>query len=106
MIKEKTVVELKEMMDRGDDFQLIDCREPDEYDICNLNGELLPMGEIPANIDKISRDKPVIIHCRSGNRSGRMVQWMEQQHGFTNLYNLKGGILSWSDEIDSSVQKY
>lgn len=94
------------MMDNKEDFQLIDVREPHEYDICNINGELIPMGEIPANVDKISKDKPVIVQCRSGARSGRICDYLEQNHGFTNLYNLHGGILAWADEIDSSLQKY
>ncbi len=105
-MKEKTVQELKQMMDNKEDFQLIDVREPHEYDICNINGELIPMGEIPANVDKISKDKPVIVQCRSGARSGRICDYLEQNHGFTNLYNLHGGILAWADEIDSSLQKY
>ena len=105
-MKEKTVAELKEMIDRGDDFQLIDVREPNEFEICNLKGELIPMGEIPANADKISKDKPVIIHCRSGVRSARMINYLEENNGFTNLYNLKGGILAWASEIDPSMPKY
>jgi rhodanese-related sulfurtransferase len=64
------------------------------------------MGEIPENIEKIATDKPVIIHCRSGARSGRIIHYLESQHGFNNLYNLKGGILAWADEIDPSVTKY
>jgi molybdopterin/thiamine biosynthesis adenylyltransferase/rhodanese-related sulfurtransferase len=105
-MKEVTVLELKAMMDAKEDFQLIDCREPHEADICEIGGELIPQADIPSNIDKISRSKKVVIHCRSGARSGRMVQWLEQNHKFTNLYNLKGGILAWSDEIDPNVAKY
>ena len=105
-MKEVTVSELKEMQDNGDEYQLIDVREPYEFDIANLGGELIPQGQIPDNLDKISRDKTVIIHCRSGARSGRIVQFLEQQHGFDNLYNLKGGILAWSAEIDPSVPQY
>jgi adenylyltransferase/sulfurtransferase len=105
-MKEVTVSQLKEMMDAKADFQLIDVREPHEYEICNLEGELIPQAEIPDNVDRISRDKQVIIHCRSGARSGNMVQWLEKNHGFTNLYNLKGGILAWADQIDPSLTKY
>jgi molybdopterin/thiamine biosynthesis adenylyltransferase/rhodanese-related sulfurtransferase len=105
-MKEVTVLELKAMMDGKEDFQLIDCREPHEADICEIGGELIPQGDIPHNVDKISKDKKVIIHCRSGARSGRMVQWLEANHGFTNLYNLKGGILAWSDQVDPEVEKY
>ena len=103
---EKTVEELKAMMDAGDDFQLIDVREPYEYEICNLQGELIPVNEIPASIEKISRTKPVILQCRSGSRSARVLMYLEQNHGFTNLYNLAGGILAWADEIDPEMPKY
>jgi adenylyltransferase/sulfurtransferase len=58
------------------------------------------------NVDKISKEKKVIIYCRSGNRSGAVAQALETHHGFTNVYNLKGGILQWSDEIDSTITKY
>jgi sulfur-carrier protein adenylyltransferase/sulfurtransferase len=105
-MKEVTVQELKEMMDKNAEFQLIDVREPHEYEICNLGGELIPQGEIPQAVSRISKDKQVILQCRSGARSGNMVQWLEKNHGFTNLYNLKGGILAWSREIDPSVPTY
>jgi adenylyltransferase/sulfurtransferase len=106
LMKEVTVQELKKMMDEKADFQLIDVREPHEADISEIGGELIPQADIPSSVDKISRDKKVVIHCRSGARSGNMVQWLEKNHGFTNLYNLKGGILAWSDQVDPSVQKY
>ncbi len=105
-MKEVTVQELKALIDSKADFQLIDVREPHEYDICHLNGELIPMAEIPHNVDKIDRNKQVIIHCRSGKRSGNMVSWLEQNHNFENLYNLKGGILEWGKEIDPSMPSY
>jgi len=104
-MKEKTVQELKEMLDAKEDFQLIDVREPHEYDIVNISAELIPMDEVPDNLDKISRDKIVVIHCRSGARSGRIIEYLETQ-GFNNLYNLKGGVLAWVDEIDPSLTKY
>ena len=105
-MKEKTVQELKQMLDNKEDFQLIDVREEHEFEICNLKGELIPMGEIPDNVQKISKDKPVIIHCRSGARSGNVIQYLESNFGYTNLYNLQGGILAWADEIDNSMPKY
>ncbi len=105
-MKEITVQDLKKMMDEKASFQLIDVREPHEADICEIGGELIPQGDIPSNVDKISKDKMVVIHCRSGARSGNMVRWLEQNHGFTNLYNLKGGILAWADQIDTSLTKY
>lgn len=105
-MKEKTVLELKEMMERKEDFQLIDIREEYEYDISNMGGELIPMGTIVENSAKISKDKPVIIHCRSGSRSAAVINQLEKQFGFTNLYNLKGGILAYSDQVDPTIIKY
>lgn len=94
------------MIDSGEDFQLIDVREPNEYEVAEIGGELIPLATIPDHADKISHDKKVVVHCRSGKRSANAIQFLEQQHGFDNLYNLAGGILAWADEIDSSVQKY
>jgi adenylyltransferase/sulfurtransferase len=105
-MKEITVQELKAMKDQGADFQLIDVREPHEYEFCNLEGELIPQAEVPSNLDKIDRTKQVVVYCRSGSRSGNMVQWLERHHGFENLYNLKGGIIAWSKEIDPTVPVY
>ena len=106
MLKEKTVLELKEMMDEESDFQLIDVREPHEYEIANIGGELIPMGEIIYEEERIATDKPVVIHCRSGKRSAHVILQLQSMYALDNLYNLKGGILAWSDEIDSSVAKY
>ncbi len=105
-MKEVTVQELKKLIDSKADVQLIDVREPHEYDICNLEGELIPMAEVPHHTDRIARDKQVIVHCRSGRRSGDIILWLEKNHGFTNLYNLKGGILAWAKEIDMSMPTY
>lgn len=105
-MKEITVKELKQKIDNNEDFQLIDVREELEYDICNLNGELIPMGTIMDNIDRISREKPVIVHCKAGGRSAAVINALESQSGFTNLYNLKGGITAYAQEIDHSIQLY
>jgi rhodanese-related sulfurtransferase len=102
----KTVTELKAMLDNKEDFQLIDVREEHEFEICNLNGQLIPMNTIPDNVDKIAKDKPVVIHCRSGARSGNVVNYLQSNFGFTNLYNLEGGILAWADQIDENMPKY
>jgi adenylyltransferase/sulfurtransferase len=105
-MKEITVQELQQLKQSGTDFQLIDVREPHEFDICNLDGELIPLAEIPHNTDKISKAKKVVIHCRSGGRSGQAVQWLEKNHKFDNLYNLKGGILAWAKDIDPEMPTY
>jgi rhodanese-related sulfurtransferase len=98
-MKEISVQELKQLIDDKKDFQLIDVREEYEFDEANLHGELIPMGEVMDNLDKISKDKQVVVHCRSGKRSASVISALESQHGFTNLYNLKGGILAYIDEI-------
>lgn len=105
-MKEITVQELKKMIDIKEDFQLIDVREEHEYETANINGLLIPMGEAMDRVDEISRDKKVVIHCRSGKRSATVIAALEQHHGFTNLYNLQGGILAWASEIDPTLPKY
>lgn len=102
-MKEITVLELKQLIDTKSDFQLIDVREGYEYDQANIGGEHIPMAEVPHNIDRIQTNKQVVVHCRSGGRSGNIIQWLEKNHGFENLYNLKGGILAWAREIDDSL---
>ncbi|MEO6852115.1 MAG: rhodanese-like domain-containing protein [Mucilaginibacter sp.] len=105
-MKEVSVQELKEMMDKGEDFQLIDVREDFEYEMSNLGGKLIPLGGILIEADQIARDKPVIMQCRSGKRSAAAIMQLEQQFGMTNLYNLTGGILAWADEIDPNISVY
>ena len=105
-MKEITVKELAELQHSKSDFQLIDVREPNEVEICEIGAVLIPMGTVPENVAQFSKDKQVVIHCRSGKRSGDVIQWLEQNHGFENLYNLKGGILAYADEIDPSLVKY
>lgn len=105
-MKEVTVQELKQIQDQKAPFQLIDVREPYEHDIANIGGDLIPMSTIPNNIERIRRDVPVIVYCRSGARSGRVVQYLESKSGFTNLANLKGGITAYAREIDSTLARY
>jgi rhodanese-related sulfurtransferase len=105
-MKEVTAAELKEMLNKKENIQLIDVREAYEADIASLGADLIPMDEVMDNLDKISRDKKVIVHCRSGKRSGAVINALESQQGFTNLYNLKGGILAWINDIDPSMTKY
>ncbi|CAN5353107.1 adenylyltransferase/sulfurtransferase MoeZ [soil metagenome] len=108
-VKEISVKELKALKDQGADFQLIDVREEYEYEIANLanlGAELIPLATVPANAERIAKDKQVIIHCRSGARSGNAVRLLESQFGYENLYNLKGGILAYADEVDTSLAKY
>jgi rhodanese-related sulfurtransferase len=104
-MKEISVQELKEMRDKGEDFQLIDVREEFEYEVSNLGGVLIPLGGILIEADKIAKDKPVIVQCRSGKRSAAAIMQLEQL-GYTNLYNLQGGILAWASEIDPTISVY
>ena len=105
-VKEITVQELVELRSRGAGFQLIDVREPHEYGIVNLKGELIPQGSLTQQVARISRNKQVILHCRSGARSAKAIQLLETQFGFDNLYNLKGGVLAYVKEIDPSLPVY
>jgi rhodanese-related sulfurtransferase len=104
-MKEVTPTELKKMMDAHEDFQLIDVREEHEAEVANIGGILIPMGTIMEHLDEIAKDKKVVVHCRSGKRSATVIQALEQQHGYTNLYNLKGGILAYADDVDPTLTK-
>lgn len=105
-IKEISAKELQSLFDTNSDFQLIDVREPHERDIASIGGENIPVGIITQHSDKVARDKQVVIYCRSGKRSGDAVSVLERDFGFDNLYNLKGGILAYSDEVDPTLTKY
>lgn len=105
MVKEITVQELKQLFDNKENFQLIDVREEFEHKEANIGGELIPLGHVYYQIDKIDKNKKVIIYCRSGQRSGQAVELIESISGLENLYNLKGGILAWASEIEVLVQK-
>ncbi len=105
-VREISVQELKRMQDEGQEFQLIDVRETDELDICHINGHHIPLGEIDPRKDEVATDKPVIVHCKSGRRSAMAILFLQQQYELDNLYNLKGGILAYAKEIDSSLTAY
>ena len=104
-MKEITVIELKKLKDTEADFQLIDVREEHELEICAMGGEHIAMGDVLNNLDRISKTKQVIIHCRSGARSGAICQALEKE-GYANVYNLKGGIIAWASDVDTSLTKY
>jgi len=104
-MKEATVQELKKLKESKVDFQLIDVREPFEYEIVNIEGELIPMGNIVEEKDKISKDKQVIFHCKSGRRSENVAKYFDQM-GYDNVYNLKGGILAYISEIEPHLPSY
>ena len=84
---------------------ILDVREPHEYQICNLNGHLIPLRDLPQRVNELDSAREIVAHCRSGKRSADAVAFL-QQAGFRKIWNLKGGILAWSDEVDPSVPKY
>lgn len=96
--------ELKRMKEAGEAFQLIDVREPYEAERCSLGGTLIPLGEVLDRLSEIRRDVPVVVHCRSGNRSAAVISALTQRHGFTNLVNLRGGILAYGAQVDRSLR--
>jgi len=98
--------ELKRRMDAGDPFELIDVREPFEYEIARIDGaKLIPLGEIAERLVELEREQPIIVHCHSGKRSAQAVRLL-QQRGFAKVYNLEGGIDAWSEQIDPNVPQY
>jgi sulfur-carrier protein adenylyltransferase/sulfurtransferase len=97
---------LKRKMDAREPFQLIDVREVFEYEIARIDGaKLIPLGQIAERADELPRERPIVVHCHSGQRSAQAVRLL-QQRGFDKVYNLEGGIDAWSDQIDSNVPKY
>jgi rhodanese-related sulfurtransferase len=104
-MNEITVQDLKKMIDNKEDFQLIDVRETFEYEMSNLSGLNIPLAGLLLEADKVSKDKPVIMQCRSGARSAAALNQLEQL-GYTNLSNLKGGILAWKAEFEPDMPVY
>jgi adenylyltransferase/sulfurtransferase len=94
-IKEISAREMRDWQQSGEPFQLIDVREPHEYEVSNLGGELIPLAEISAHAPRLARDRKVVLHCRSGARSAQAIRELEEKFGFENLYNLSGGILAY-----------
>ena len=106
-MEEITATELKERLDRGDDLQIIDVREPNEYEAARLEGsKLIPLGEVVNRIGEIDAGRETVVHCKLGGRSAKAIEALTRA-GFTGrLMNLKGGITAWSNDVDPSVPKY
>ena len=104
-VPEITPRELKARLDRGDDLYILDVREPHEYQICNIGGHLIPLGDLSRRVNELDSAREIVAHCRSGKRSAEAAEFLRKA-GFKKIWNLKGGILAWSDEVDSSVPKY
>jgi adenylyltransferase/sulfurtransferase len=104
-VPEIQVEELKRALDAGEDVFVLDVREPHEYQICNLRGLLIPLGELPARVHELDSARDIVVHCRSGARSAKAVEFLRGA-GFTKVRNLAGGVLAWADRIDPTMPKY
>ncbi len=102
-INEISAAELQAMRDGNVPHQLIDLREPYEAELCSMGGTLIPMAQIVERCNELRRDVPVIMHCRSGNRAAAVVQALSTRYGFSNLHNLRGGILAFAADVDSNI---
>jgi len=99
--------ELREKREAGGEVGLLDVREPHEYAICHLEGAtLIPLNALPGRVDQIPRDKPVVVYCHFGGRSEKAIRQLQQEFGFTNLYNLRGGIDAWARAVDEEMARY
>jgi adenylyltransferase/sulfurtransferase len=99
-------VEVKQWIDAGRDFVLVDVREPHEYQICKIEkARLIPLGQVPNRLGELEKGAEIVVHCKSGMRSAKAQKAM-QEAGFTRVLNMKGGILAWSDKVDPKVPKY
>src|SRR6185369_3535134 len=104
-VPQMQVEELKRRLDAGDDLFVLDVREPHEYQICNIGGYLIPLGDLPKRVSELDSSKEIVAHCRSGVRSGKAADFLRQA-GFKKVHNLAGGILAWADRIDPKMPKY
>src|SRR3954465_11498327 len=102
---DRKVEKRKKPFARGDYLFFLDFREPHEYQICNIGGHLIPLGELPNRVNELDTSKEIIAHCRSGVRSAKAVNFLRQA-GFKKVHNLAGGILAWADRVDPSMPKY
>ena len=96
---------LKEWMDQKKKFVLLDVREPNEYEIANLGGKLIPLGTLAENINQLDSADEIVVHCKMGGRSAR-AQALLNKFGFKKVFNLEGGIDAWSTQIDPSLPRY
>ena len=102
---EISVAELKQRLDRKEDLFILDVREPQEYEICNLRGYLIPLRDLPRRINELDTAREIIVHCKVGGRSRQAVEFMKQA-GFRKVKNLVGGIDAWAEQIDPSLPRY
>jgi molybdopterin/thiamine biosynthesis adenylyltransferase/rhodanese-related sulfurtransferase len=100
-----SVEELKKKLDAKSDVFILDVREPHEYQICNLNGYLVPLNDLPKRVSELDSSREIVAHCKMGGRSAKAVQFLRQA-GFKKVYNLTGGITAWAEKVDTSMPKY
>src|ERR1700675_1086019 len=100
-----SVEELKKKLDAKADIFILDVREPHEYQICNLNGYLIPLGDLPKRVSELDSSREIVAHCKMGGRSAKAVAFLKQA-GFTKVSNLTGGITAWAERIDPKMPKY
>ena len=106
-MQEITATELKNRMDAGDDIQLIDVRQPDEYNFAKIEGaKLIPLGDIIKRMDEIDPSRETVVHCKMGGRSAKAIEVLQKAGFKGDLKNMKGGITAWSNEVDSKIPKY
>ena len=99
-LKELSVMEFYQLKEQDADFQLIDVRERNEYEIMNLGGELMPSSDLKGMAEKVAKDRKVVLHCKTGARSAIAIMELQAQFGFKNLFNLKGGIMEYLKYFD------
>jgi adenylyltransferase/sulfurtransferase len=99
------VEELKRRLDAGEDIYVLDVREPHEYQIANIGGHLIPLGDLPNRVHELDTSREIVAHCKSGGRSAKAVTFLRQA-GFKRVHNLAGGITAWADRVDPKMPKY
>jgi len=102
---EISVEELKKKLDNKEDIFILDVREPHEYQICNLNGHLIPLNDLPKRVGELDSSREIVTHCKMGGRSAKAVAFL-QQSGFKKVSNLTGGINAWAERVDPKMPKY
>src|SRR6202041_1650500 len=104
-VPEIQVEELKRRLDAGENLFVLDVREPHEYQICNINGHLIPLGDLPNRVHELDSSREIVVHCKMGGRSAKAVAFL-QQSGFKKVHNLAGGINAWAERVDPKGPKY
>ena len=104
-MKEITVEEYVKLKESSEDFYLLDVREKHEKEIADIGGDLIPLGNLNSQLPSVTKDQKLVVYCRSGGRSAQATRLLTQA-GYTDVYNLVGGILEYSAKIDNSIQQY